>query len=359
MAARVEVPTRTGAIEEFVRFHDRVYADRGAFWPAFPALEVPFVGGTGPLAEDRRCRPFVVREGGTIVARVLAVVDERYRRHWGEQLGHVVKFEALPDAQSAVCAMMDAACEWLADQGAQAARCGMGALDMPFVTDEYELLPPSILRFNPPYYHGFLKDAGFEEEQSYVDYRIEVRPDLVARWDDAVTSAERAGFRLVRLRDVPAKRRAPLTAGIFNETFSTHWGMSPVTVAEQATYLDLFESVGGLDTSVVGYRDDEPMGQVTAVPETSAFAFVAPGRTLRPEERLNWLGIGVRVPARGRGLNLALAGYAFRELARRGAEHMSYTLVLDDNWPSRRTAERLGAEVCANYVAYRREFRSA
>ena len=92
-------------------------------------------------------------------------------------------------------------------------------------------------------------------------------------------------------------------------------------------------------------------------PETSAFASVLPGRTLKARERLNWLGIGVRVPARGRGLNLALASFAFLALARRGATHVSYTLVLDDNWPSRRTAERLGGEVCASYLAYRRSFR--
>jgi RimJ/RimL family protein N-acetyltransferase len=78
---------------------------------------------------------------------------------------------------------------------------------------------------------------------------------------------------------------------------------------------------------------------------------------LRPSERLNWLGIGVRAPARGRGVNLALAAAAFLELVRRGATHVSYTLVLDHNWPSRRTAERLGAEVSASYVAYRRNFR--
>jgi len=357
MAARVEVVDGPEAIQEFVLFHDRVYADRGAFWPAFPALEAPFVGGTGPVAEDRRCRPFVAREGGAIVARVLAVLDARYQRHWGERLGHVAKFEAMPGTGAAVCAMMDAACEWLAANGTDAGRCGMGPLDMPFVVDDYTSLPPSILRFNPPYYHALLRDAGFELERRYVDYRIAVRPELVARWRDAVSSAERAGFRLVSLRDVPKERRASLTAEIFNETFSEHWGVAPVTAAEQAAYLDLFQTVGALDTSVIGYRGDEPMGQVTAVPETSGFATLAPGRTLAPHERLNWLGIGVRVPARGRGLNLALASHAFLELARRGAEFVSYTLVLDDNWPSRRTAERLGADVCANYVAYRRDFR--
>jgi len=45
------------------------------------------------------------------------------------------------------------------------------------------------------------------------------------------------------------------------------------------------------------------------------------------------------------------------ELVRRGATYLSYTIVLDDNWPSRRTAAKLGAEVCASYVVYRRNFR--
>jgi RimJ/RimL family protein N-acetyltransferase len=353
---RVEVPDGTAAIEEFVRFHDRVYADRGAFWPAFLALEAPFVGGAGPVAADRHVRPFVARDGGEILARVLAVVDARYQRHWNERLGHVVKFEALPGTRDAVRAVMDAACEWLAAQGADAARCGMGPLDMPFVIDEYTALPPSILRFNPSYYHGLLKDAGFETERGFVDYRIAVRPELVSRWERAVDAAERAGVRLVPLRDVAPEDRAALTARVFNETFSAHWGMSPVTEDEQAAYLALFEATGALDTSVIAYRGEEPVGQVTVVPETSAFASLAPLRALEPRERLNWLGIGVRAPARGRGVNMALAGHAFLELVRRGATHVSYTLVLDDNWPSRRTAEKLGAEVCASYVAYRRNF---
>src|SRR5262249_6860401 len=200
-----------------------------------------------------------------------------------------------------------------------AARCGMGPLDMPFVVDDYTSLPPSILRFNPPYYHALLRDAGFEPERHYVDYRIGVRPELIARWSDAVSSAERAGFRLVPLRDVAPARRASLTAEIFNETFSAHWGAAPVTAAEQAASLQLLGPAGALDPWVLGTREAEAMGQGPAVPETSGFATLAPGRTLAPHERLNWLGIGVRVPARGCGLNLAMAGYAFLELARRGA----------------------------------------
>src|SRR4029450_1499428 len=90
---------------------------RGGVSPAFLALEAPFVGGAGPVAADRHVRPFVARDGGEILARVLAVVDARYQRHWNERLGHVVKFEALPGTRDAVRAVLDAACEWLAPQG--------------------------------------------------------------------------------------------------------------------------------------------------------------------------------------------------------------------------------------------------
>jgi hypothetical protein len=39
-----------------------------------------------------------------------------------------------------------------------------------------------------------------------------------------------------------------------------------------------------------------------------------------------------------------------------GVQYLSYTIVLDDNWPSRRTAAKPDAFVCANSLVYRRNF---
>jgi GNAT superfamily N-acetyltransferase len=113
---------------------------------------------------------------------------------------------------------------------------------------------------------------------------------------------------------------------------------------------------GALDTSVLAYRDEQPVGALMVTPATPDGAILKPGRTLGDHEKLNFLGIGVLEEARGRGVNLAMAAYAYLHLIRGGAKYLSYTLVLDDNWPSRRTAEKLGAKVCANYVTYRRNF---
>jgi GNAT superfamily N-acetyltransferase len=299
----------------------------------------------------------LARRDGEPAARAVAVVDERYRAHWNnDPLGHVILYEALPDARDETRAVMDAACGWLREQGMQAARTGFGMQDMPYVVDDYDSLPPIILRHNPAEYHAHLKDAGFESEQGWVDYKIRVTPELVDRWERSLEGARRAGFEIVPLREVPTERRAAEFAATWAEAFAEHWGNVPWSTDEFGAVFDLIGPLGMYDTSVLGYRDGEPAGALWVTPELSGAAETV-GRPLRDDEKLNWLGIGVRKPARGTGLNMAMASYAFLELVRRGATWVSYTLVLDDNWPSRRTGEKLGGSVCANYMTYRRNFR--
>ncbi|HXQ20152.1 MAG TPA: hypothetical protein VN812_00665 [Candidatus Acidoferrales bacterium] len=357
MAIKIENPAGTDAFTEFILFHDAVYNSRAARWTALVPFQLPILTGESPFARDRMLCPFVARDGGRVVARALAAIDRRYQRHWNEPLGHVLMFEALPDTRAAVRLLMDAACEWLASHGAVAARAGMGMLDFPFVIDDQETLPPAFIRQNPAYYQALLKDAGFETEQGFVDYRITIRPELVARWESALDAARRNGFEIVPLKDVPEGRRVPEFTALYNDTFKSHWGWTPFIEAEVADMIEALAPVGMLDTSVIAYRDGAPLGALWVMPDTSFLAALAPGRALRPEEKVNFLGIGVREAARGRGLNLGMAAHAYLGFARQGYAHVSYTLVLDDNWPSRRTAEKLGAHVCANYLAYRRNFR--
>src|SRR5207245_1869756 len=83
-----------------------------------------------------------------LLARALAGPDARYNGHWSERLGHLLMFEARPGTGQATRLLVDAACEWLRERGAEAARAGFGMLEFPFVVDDYVSLPPSILRHN-------------------------------------------------------------------------------------------------------------------------------------------------------------------------------------------------------------------
>ncbi len=142
MAIVVEVPERHADLVALIRLHDTVHSTRRARWGAEQTIELPLLTGESPFAADRRIRPFVAREDGRLVARAVAVVDERYNRHWNENIGHVVLFEAQASAHDATRAVLDAACDWLARRGVTAARAGFGVFDFPFVSDAYDPLPP-------------------------------------------------------------------------------------------------------------------------------------------------------------------------------------------------------------------------
>jgi GNAT superfamily N-acetyltransferase len=357
MTVKIESPRDARALREFLRFFDRVYERRPVRWPAFVSFDLSVLSPGSPYLPGRSARPMVARQGGDVVARAMAVLDRRYNEHWNETLGHIALFEALPHAQEATRRLIDTASAWLAEQGATAARAGYGMMDLPFVIDDYESLPPTVLRHNPPYYHSLLKEAGFEIEKGWVDYRIDVVPELIASWQNALARGQRNGFNVVALKHLGAEQRAADLAFTWNDAFSRHWGHTPTTPAEFLFLLRILETSGVLDASAVAYADGRPVGAVWVVPESSASAQLRPGRTLADSERLNVFAIGVRESARGTGINLALGAHAYLELVRRGARSLSYTLVLDDNWPSRRTAEKLGGHIRANYVTYRRNFR--
>lgn len=356
MQIKIESPSGEDALTEFVLFQHRVYEYRSARWAAMVPVQLPILMGEGPFAVGRKIRPFAARVDGELVARAVAIIDGHYQHYWKETLGHIVMFEAMPGTGDAVKEMMDAAAAWMKSNGATASRAGYGLLEFPFVIDDYETLPPDIARQNPAYYHALLKDAGYETERGWVDYKIEATPELIARYESALEAGKRAGYQIVALKDLPPGQRVRDFEHTWNTAFARHWGATPFTTDEIAFLFDFFGMSGALETSVLAYCEGHPVGALMVTPPNPEGAILKPGRKLADNEKLNFLGIGVLEEARGRGVNLAMASYSYLHLISQGSKYLSYTLVLDDNWPSRRTAEKLGAKVCANYVTYRRNF---
>ena len=358
MTVRIESPDTQAGFTAFIKFQDVIRPELTARWPAATELQLPFLMGVSAFAAGKTMKAFVARQDGEMQARVVAFLDPDYHKRWNERLGHLALFEARPGSYRATRELLDAACEWLRTQGALAARAGFYLpIEMPFVVDDYDALPPNLMRQNPDYYHALIKDAGFESEKGLVDYKIQVTPELIARYESALEAGRRAGYELVPLKDLASEKRVSEFAPAWNEAFYNHWGFVSASNEAYAEMFAFFEMLGGLDTSLVARHGSEVVGTLMVVPEETAHAALKPGRVVEDSEKLNFLGIGVREVARGRGVNLAMASYAYLKLIQRGAKYLSYTLVVDDNWPSRRTAEKLGAKVCANYLAYRRSFR--
>ena len=300
--------------------------------------------------------PLCARRAGRVVARVSAVVNRRYIEHWKEQLGQLIQFEALDGEDVAVAAMLDEAVQSLRERGMRAARSGFAAfLDYPYAIDNYDDLPSFLLRGNPASYHRYFKDAGFVTEKGQVDYTAPLTPEILARYRRMAEAAAVAGVTIQSWREFGFLAAIDAWTDVTNAAFDRHWGWNPVTRAEVRPMLTSLWETPVADLSMLATIGGECVGAVFSVPDLSpALARV---RTRRPAStpsaaaaRVARSSISESSSARADAASqLAMAARSFLAMARRKMRFAGYTLVLDDNWPSRRTALSLGAHVTGNF----------
>jgi len=357
----IERPASRRQLEEFARLPFQVYAARDAWWPPDVNSEIDLLSRRSLLSPYLEVTPFCARHAGRLVARVSAVINSRYIGHWNGPLGQLIHFEALEGEDLAVAAMLDDAVQSLCERGMRAVRNGFAAfLDYPYAIDNYGSLPSFLLRGNPPSYHRYFKQAGFVTEKGQLDYTVALAPEILARYRRIAEAAAAASVAIRSWREFGFLAAIDAWTDVTNSAFDRHWGWNPVTRAEVRPMLTALWETPVADLSMLAIVDGHCVGAVFSVPDLSAtLARVRRGVRLPPERgggtRGALINIGVVAQARGRGVALAMAARSFLAMAERKMRFAGYTLVLDDNWPSRRTALSLGAHVTGNFVTYRRD----
>lgn len=353
--------------ERYAGFAHEVYSRSPTWVPPDPHHLVSLLGGNKEAGPHWTVQPFWVEREGQILATVTAVVDDLYNRHWDERMGHLLFFEALPDSDAAVASLFEAACEWLRAQGCEAARLSfLFGWQLPWTIDAYDAVPTLFHTYNPAYYHSYAKNAGFWTEHGVVQYQIAFTPALAVRYREMVARAEAASVRLRSWDFNRLEEEGLLFAGLLNETFAGHWGSPQFSTAQMQGFAAAFRDV--LPPDFLGFAEvkNETVGFVFSFPDLNQALHRLRGKSAEenPEEFQRALGeidhgvlliIGVRSAMRGRGINLALAARSYLAMIERGYKTASYTVVLDDNWASRRTAEKLGGRVTRNFIIYRKE----
>lgn len=364
----VSSPRTIEEIQRFAEFAHRVYEDYPNWVPPDSHHIVENLSGRFPRAEETQYKPFwVLDASGHILATVAAIISEPFNHHWGESLGHLAYFESLAGHEDAGTIVLRAACDWLNEQGGKAVRLSFfPGWQFPLTIDAYDDVPTFLHAVNPPSYHRIIKNAGFVTEQSLVEYRIAFTPELAAAYRGMIDKVQSAG---VSLRAWDLSRLEEETARfceVNNECFARHWGiprfsideLSGLTIGLKDYLVPDFLQFAEVDGRIAGY--------VYATPDLNQAFHASRGKDASASDGFQryltkidhgmLLIIGVREGHRGKGVNLALAAKCYLAMMNRGYKSASYTLVLDDNGPSRRTAEKLGGRVARNYIVYRRDW---
>jgi len=349
------------AYEQFARLPHLIYAGREAWWPPDVQNEVDLLAGRSMITAHLDLSPLCVWSDGKLVGRVSAVVNHRYNEHWNEKIGQLIHFEAMPDQVDAVGALLEEAVNWLERRGMKAVRSGFAAfLDYPYAIDNYGALPSFLLRGNPDFYHRYFKNARFATEKGQLDYTTELKPEILERYRSMVAAVRANGVVIKNWREYGFLAAVDAWTDVTNAAFDRHWGWNPITRREVRPMLSPLSPTMVADLSILALIEGQPVGAVFSVPDLSGvLARVKEGIRLPPERgggtRGALVNVGVITNARSRGIARAMAAQSFLIMAQNRMRFAGYTLVLDDNWPSRRTAESLGAQVTGNFVTYRRD----
>lgn len=353
-------------LERFIDFEDEVYRHNLYWVPPNKHHLLKLLSGNAGFGPQSEIQAFVVLRDGRILARVAALYDEAYYLHWEERLGHLVFFEALPDQMQAVDVLMRNACAWLRERGCIAARLSMlPAVQLPLTIDAYDAVPTCFNRFNPPYYHSYIKNSRFVTERGIVEYEVEFSTELERRYRQMIQRANDAGI-VIRSWDFDRlEEEGKAFAALANETFSAHWAFMPLPDAVMRAFYVDFKDFLIPEFLVFAEVEGERVGFVYSLPDLNQALHPLRDKVLEenfPEfqrrfqeiDRGALLIIGVKKEFRGRGINLAMGAHSYLGMIARGYKTASYT-VLDDNWPSRGTMEKLGGKVIRNFVVYRKE----
>jgi len=359
---RVDKISTLDRFEDFARLPFEIYGGRDAWWPPDIHNEIDLLAGRALITSHLDLCPLCAWRDSKLVARVSAVVNYRYNEHWSEKLGQLIHFEALPGEDEAVRALLEEAVNWLAQRGMKVARSGFAAfLDYPYAIDNYAELPSFLLRGNPDCYHRYFKNARFMTEKGQVDYTAPLTPEILERYRQMLEAVRQRGVVIRSWHEYGFLAAIDVWTDITNAAFARHWGWNPVSREEVRPMLLPLGGTLVADLSVIAIIDGVPVGAVFSVPDLSGLlARVRTGVRLKPQRgggtRGALINIGVLEAARSAGIARAMAARSFLTMAEHRMRYAGYTLVLDDNWPSRRTAEALAAQVTGNFVTYRREF---
>jgi hypothetical protein len=231
-----QVETRADR-KAFVNLVWDVYRNDPAWVPPLKTeVHALITPGSNPWFEHARAKFWLAVQGGRIVGRISAQVDDLVVKHMGEGTGQWGMFEAIDGEVAA--ALISTAEQWLKEQGMSRALgpFSLSIWDEPGLEIEGFDEPPTVMMgHHRPEYRGWIEAAGYEKAKDLLTYEVEI----ANWWDKRIARLIAAGENnpRIRVRTVDKSRfeeEAQVILNLLNDAWSGNWGFVPLTDSEIA-----------------------------------------------------------------------------------------------------------------------------
>lgn len=367
-------PVTTPADNEmFLDVPHRVYLNDRHWVPPIRSSIAKYFLPTNTFLEYGKLQQFIALsqfvKGSGAVGRIVAAVNERLLDREGEKIGLFGFFECIQDFTVAQ-ALLDAACNWLREQGMTKVR---GPIDLSthnnclFLVDGFDSPPMLMMPYNPPYYPEFMERDGWQKAKDAYAYDFALDKPLSPEFEKAYRIACKSGvhFRPIRTKGKAFEDDAKSIYNLFNRAFASNWSSTPRTEAEFMEEAKDLQSLVDPDLFPIAEYNGEMIGFWMALPDYNIALKHVNGK-------LGWLGILKflwyrRQVDQGRVLlmcslpeyrrkmvPLALIYLGMQGGRLKGKPYKRAELghVYEDNFPSRKLIEAAGGKIYKTYRIY-------
>jgi len=371
---QIRAVTTTTDRELFLDLPAQVYANDPYWVPPLRSSVAKQFAPSNPFFQYGKLQQFIAlsqTDGCQAVGRIVAAVNQRLIDREGQNIGLFGFFECIPDFAVAQ-ALLDAACQWLRQQGMALAR---GPIDLSthnnclFLVDGFDSPPMVMMPYNPPYYPDFVERDGWSKAKDAYAYNFPLDQPLPAEFEKAYRIALKSGvhFRPLRTKGKGFEQDCISLYRLFTRAFANNWSSTPRSEAEFLEEAKELQNLVDPDVFPVAEYNGEMVGFWMGLPDYNIPLKYVNGK-------LNWLGILKflwyrRQIDQGRVIAVCslpeyrrkMVPLALIYLGRQGGiqkgkpyKRAELSWVYEDNFPSRKLIEAAGGKIYKTYRIYQK-----
>ena len=335
------------ALMQFIRFPLGLYKDCPQWVPAFEDDEIKSLSDQNPSLAFCERELYLALKGGKIVGRVAAILNRKANEKWGEKTVRFGWIDFIDDFEVAK-ALIDAVVSWGKSRGAEKVKGPLGFTDMDregLLVEGFEHDSPFTVIYNFPYYGEYLERMGFRKDADWTQRIIELPDHLPPMFQYADLVEKRYGLKIWRGRNMrEMSKRGREMFHVLNDAFAPLYEYSKLTEEQIDGYVKQYVPIMNKDlVAFVVNEEDKLVGFTVTMPSISKavrkargrlfpFGFIPVLRSLRKNDTIEALLIGVLPEYQGKGANVLMFKYIHENCIRLGIKRMLLNPQLEENY---------------------------
>ena len=331
---------------QFIRFPLELFKDCPQWVPAFEDDEIKALTDKNPALAFCERELFLARRDGKIVGRVAAIINRKANEKWKEETVRFGWIDFIEDFDVAKT-LIDTVVAWGRARGADKVKGPLGFTDMDregLLVEGFENESPFTVIYNYPYYGEYLERMGFRKDVDWTQRCVDLPDTLPPMFQYAGLVEKRFGLRLYPARTLrQMARRGREMFHVLNEAFAPLYEYTKLTEEQIDGYVKQYVPVLNKDlVAFVVNEKDELVGFTVTMPHISKavrkakgrlfpFGFIPILRSLRHNDTIEALLIGILPEYQGKGANVLMFKYIHENCIRLGIKRMLLNPQLEDN----------------------------